>query len=1023
MRKSIWKWILLVVIGACVCCGLIAAGVTGWQYFHMGRTENTSLVYFYSPGHNSHYAAGDFVPIHIVARDEQKVTRVEFWVNGRLVESKTSPLQGGSSPMPLVLDWQPPAGGTYTLVAQAVNSRGEKTTGEIKVLVSDEMSAATPDGDGDGIIDPADACPGQPGLEPDGCPPVLPDADGDGVEDALDECPDAVGGIAAAGCPDRDGDGVPDDVDVCPDETGASDSPAGVGCPSVTADDRDGDGVLDAEDACPDEPGAVENAGCPEDTIVPSGVDDDPGAFPAEDRDGDGIADGVDLCPGEAGPADEHGCPVDAPDRDGDGIPDSADACPDEPGDPANMGCPAPEEAGEDSSGGFLELIPGFAFDLSAAHFVEFQALSFSVAQPYDEVYCYASVTQNPPDLYGPFHFNGDRSWDITEYMGSMQVAVHEGENLPVFVSCFAYSGASGSSEYHYIGQYAMQHPASDWDGHIITARVDPVDNPVGSAQADTEGFQATYRICDGACDPNLLASPVLGIREDAIMGRVLFWSWDGDPANVDQFNIYANGTYWRNIRSTYQGINVDSLEPACGQTVSFRITAAAGEVESPMSNEVNWAGPPCSQRVRITFDKIEIYNVRDGLRHGEVGPVFGRFYATGSLPYELSFDGDDFPYGVVLNSEGSTSVNALFRTIRRLQENEGVCSGYTCHNYSAPEVSYIEMDLTAGTDLTVGVRITDEDVGGYDTLVQDEYTFPYDEIVPGHYSLGNGTVMVTYWINTIETEDAGGEGGTGPQPDLQITRVEKEPNSGQVRSWVVNNGAPITDQTLYILYMTRDGGTILLEQLYEGVSLATDEGVWLQTSRTDIPISNISVFVDSRFQVDEANEDNNQLLTPVTYAVRLERIWNTSFCENFLQQHVEFEYFYSVGYGPDEDHVHWVANRLRYPASDYDRIDRDVPLEERNVYPATAETRFNVFITPNAGDNIYVILTGDEHDPNQSDYLGMIFVVYPPDQYQAGRIEERYVTEGASRATCADMEPLGPENEFYAWFVIEPLP
>ncbi|MEQ9337871.1 MAG: hypothetical protein RJQ03_11830, partial [Miltoncostaeaceae bacterium] len=73
-----------------------------------------------------------------------------------------------------------------------------------------------PDGDGDGLIDLLDACPGEFGTEPDGCPPPPPpDGDGDGIPDTTDACP-GIAGVAPDGCPgvappaDGDGDGVPD---------------------------------------------------------------------------------------------------------------------------------------------------------------------------------------------------------------------------------------------------------------------------------------------------------------------------------------------------------------------------------------------------------------------------------------------------------------------------------------------------------------------------------------------------------------------------------------------------------------------------------------------------------------------------------------------------------------------------------------------------------------------------------------------------------------------------------------------
>jgi outer membrane protein OmpA-like peptidoglycan-associated protein len=119
-----------------------------------------------------------------------------------------------------------------------------------------EPEAAPRDSDGDGIVDPKDACPrtkGVPSDDPDkhGCPP---DGDGDGIFDDEDACPD-VKGVASEipekhGCPaDRDGDGIVDPKDACPDTPGEeNEDPLKNGCPG----DRDDDGIVDPDDACPD---------------------------------------------------------------------------------------------------------------------------------------------------------------------------------------------------------------------------------------------------------------------------------------------------------------------------------------------------------------------------------------------------------------------------------------------------------------------------------------------------------------------------------------------------------------------------------------------------------------------------------------------------------------------------------------------------------------------------------------------------------------------------------------------------
>jgi OOP family OmpA-OmpF porin len=133
-------------------------------------------------------------------------------------------------------------------------------------------------------------------------PPPPSDRDHDGIIDPEDACPDEPGPRNSDpkknGCPlrDRDGDHILDDDDACPDEPGPpNEDPLKNGCP---IHDRDGDHIVDDEDACPDLPGPAssdpEKNGCP-------------------DTDGDNIIDPKDACPTVAGPPNEdpkkNGCP------------------------------------------------------------------------------------------------------------------------------------------------------------------------------------------------------------------------------------------------------------------------------------------------------------------------------------------------------------------------------------------------------------------------------------------------------------------------------------------------------------------------------------------------------------------------------------------------------------------------------------------------------------------------------------------------------------------------------------------
>jgi outer membrane protein OmpA-like peptidoglycan-associated protein len=133
------------------------------------------------------------------------------------------------------------------------------------------QEAAPPprDSDGDGFLDPQDACPMQPGVAPNGCPaPVAPaaDTDKDGILDASDPCPtepeDGAQPAPTDGCPnkDADGDGVLLPDDKCPTEKGVA--------PDGCVHDKDGDGILDEVDKCPDQPetknGFQDADGCPD---------------------------------------------------------------------------------------------------------------------------------------------------------------------------------------------------------------------------------------------------------------------------------------------------------------------------------------------------------------------------------------------------------------------------------------------------------------------------------------------------------------------------------------------------------------------------------------------------------------------------------------------------------------------------------------------------------------------------------------------------------------------------------------
>ncbi len=731
--------ILIPALALLVVCGCVMIAVGGIVFLQKPATVPAVLIV--TPANGARVEVNTAAAIHATARDDQKIRRVEVWIDGALFDAQSSTVATGISPFPLLADWRPSAPGAHAIVVRAFNTRG----GHSQAAINVEAIAARADRDNDGIVDAEDACPDQPGLPASqGCPaPSAGDRDGDGIADAEDACPDQPGSAFTAGCPDADGDGVRDADDACPRERGAA---SNRGCP--TPGDADGDGGIDAADDCPNEPGPAATRGCPD--RDGDGVRDRDDACPDQpgsaalsgcpDRDGDGVRDLQDLCPDVPGPATNAGCPVSgAGDRDGDGVRDDVDLNPDIPGSGGDGGSPAPGGGGDadrdgtpddeepptdplDRFSGFF--VPGVLTEFTT---VEFQALEFHTAQGYDEGFCYFSLAGRAEERTDNFHLHGMRDWPIADYeygIRSRMLMVPKNSTLAVRAECGATLAGTrtapgggigeggGSETYFDLGSIAQTHPlpSSAANDYTVTS----------TGGAAGHSFRVKYRVCSPACDTLLLEPPHIGLRTVYAQNeKFLDWFWRRDRSTINGFNLYRNGTLIHAFPADASSYALRSmLPPACGGQYDFQMTAYRGyfrrpERESPRSGTVTWRGEPCPRTVVVKFDTIRTGALPpDEFLTIWTGPLYGSFAVNGQ---RVAFD----------------TMHAFLPS-------------YTYNATWLTSHTTLTVELGAEEDLTIVVLIKDRDIGRNDTIFSRTLTIPAREIANREFTMTDGRITLT---------------------------------------------------------------------------------------------------------------------------------------------------------------------------------------------------------------------------------------------------------------------------------------
>jgi hypothetical protein len=1055
MRKGV---IVPVVVLLTVCC--VAAGAGGLVYFfRVPAVEARPVVLLSSPSHGEQMEVGQSVIVQAIARDETGVVRVELWVDGQLLESQRSPLEGGVNPFPLLVNWQPLSPGTHILIVRAFNTQGVRSHASVNVEAIEladrdgdgvaeevdvcpdeagaEAASGCPDRDRDGIADAEDTCPDEAGLpDGDGCAaPSEEDRDGDGLLDGADACPDEPGPPRVAGCPDADGDGVADADDACPAEPGL---PEHDGC--TVPGDVDGDGVSDGDDACPEEPGLPEHDGCPDfdGDAIPDGSDACPDEWGLPEHDGcpdrdlDGVADEDDVRPDDPDAGDDFGgIDADAADSDGDGIPDGDDACPEEEGLLEHDGCPPPDvgdadgdgtaDTDEPAEGGFgdWDIEPLWPRDepIEAGPQVEFQALEFEVFGDYDSVYCYARLADGPeervPEAEDQFFSPGEeRYWNIDEHLGRRFVFPAEGEPVRVHAQCYALAGIPGRQSLVDLGFVEESH-VPPWEGQVIEVFSNP--GPEG------DYFRVEYRMCSGWCQEALFSPPRLAPIAMGPTGDgpfTLRWQWDGDEAGITGFKLYVNGAFWRSVGPAIRSFDIGRLQPTCGQRLELQITAFAGpapapEAESPPSNSQVWEGEACQRTVLVTFQSLET----SGLS-GRRGPIQGTFTANDQTLFPgwrggpPTFDATDDTERY-LDPGHTYDLAQLFDDI----ETEATsCLGESCTDNYAPDVNFVQVELGPDDTLTFGGSIWAD---GNRVFNGSESIRP-GEIIPGAHSVVDQGIELVVLIDVLVGPEA------GDRPDLVVSDITLEPTSNQLRIDVFNRAAPLDNETITIRAERLDG-EVLDTITWPNESIASGAYQLLGTTLVldSFPIYDLRLILDPDNTIEETEEGelNNVYETPVLVRVEFTELAAYP-CET---TGVDSEQWFLLwaGYGPSLREVQWIDGSRRYPYSGTAWLDLYLGVGGEDAdwwapwYPSEEEpARFIVEFEMPPDQTLYIQAAGYEDDFFDDDFLGHINAEYGPD-VNYGHTDQVYRNESPDQG-CDEAAPVGWDYfGFEAWWRI----
>jgi hypothetical protein len=264
---------------------------------------------------------------------------------------------------------------------------------------------------------------------------------------------------------------------------------------------------------------------------------------------------------------------------------------------------------------------------------LQIDVLDMTVPAGYDDVYCYLSFEGSVPIRVPEEGFFNDSvqnalwgDWfPLAPGGGRTLVIPIPGDDwLEVDGECWGWP-----DELSEIGPLSGQYSRQTWDGARLSLAGSGLEfglsiKPLEGA-LDTSGLMTTFSYVDATLPVpyNVAEGRVRSWLPVDPLTRSLSWEWDGNPNEISGFQILLNGVPynagggWSLVAPAGRVTSaVVKLPQECGEHISWRVRAVAGEAQSNLSPLVepdnDYDLPQCPEYAMVRFNTFHLFEGGD---------------------------------------------------------------------------------------------------------------------------------------------------------------------------------------------------------------------------------------------------------------------------------------------------------------------------------------------------------------------------------------------------------------------------